>query len=150
MMEGLRMGCYLMRRRFFCLFVLMVFAGVCLSDGAWAQRYTTNQSRTSSKAETGERCSRSQLQQVQRFDRTARANIERYKKLSNPEPGQRSRDVRGQRDVEKIVQEVQEISAFFQSDEYKDMEVLYKQCNLKIPKPASSSLFWAPYRPGRN
>ena len=69
----------------------------------------------------------------------SKSNVEEYfaagKKLSNAKTG---------KEAEEFEKEFNQARKYFQSKKFKNMEVIYKKCDKKSPRPSHEPPFWLP------
>ncbi len=95
--------------------------------------YTTKKNNEAVK----EQCSRDDLRMIKKANYRAKIKLKEYKAVEATAP-----DVKTPKDAKKFSEEMTRAKAFFESDKFKEMETIYKRCNMKMPTVNSGTLFW--------
>ncbi len=132
-----------------CLCAVLPFIGT-----AWAVDYTTLGSQSGAQKEQSstqnadkkdkEKCEVNDKHAIKKMNKKVAELRIRHRQISLAMKGVTTEEKIKSDDGEALVQEIQEVTGFFQTDEYKAMRPVYKRCNMTMPDLLDPP-FWQPF-----
>ncbi len=112
-----------------------------LPNTAFAIDYTTKRNNPPEwgAVDYEEECSKDDLRKIKRFNRKAKIKIEEYKEVEST-----ALDVKTKKAAIKFSEDMESARSFFESDKFKEMEIIYDRCDMEAPRPKSEKPFWIP------
>ncbi len=86
-----------------------------------------------------EKCTNDDLRSIKSYNAMARKKIKDYNELVAS-----SKDVVTDKDAKKFSKDMDRVTDFFDSDETKAMQDVYKRCSMTMPRPMAKQSFWIP------
>ena len=132
-----------MNKRLFQILICITSIGILLQSEAIAANYTAKRNKPKEQKQEQiiavAKCSKQDLRAIKSFNKIAKKQLEEFyiitKALST---------TRSPRKSKSMGKEYNKINSFFLSEEFQNMEVIYKNCSKEIPKPETETPFWLP------
>ena len=130
-----------MNKRLFQILICITSLGILSHNDAMAASYTAKRKKPKEQKQITAviKCSKQDLRAIKSFNRTAEKKLEQFYEIT--ETLSMTRSPSKSRSLGK---EYNKINNFFLSEEFGFMEVIYKNCGKKIPKPETDEPFWLP------
>ncbi len=130
-----------MRKYLFQILAVSFLLGIFSSSIALAIDYTTkgSGSNVQGSSKNTSNCTMSDLQDIKRFDRKAKAKIKKFYEIE-----EMAAQTKSYKEVLKVKRAMQKILDFLESNEFKSMKLIYNRCGKEIPRIKREPPFWVP------